>query len=43
MNNCTFTGYLTEDPQISVIDKVVMAKFVTVVYNYRKTTFKNYA
>ena len=37
MNNCTFTGYLTEDPEISVIDNVVMAKFVTVVYNYRKT------
>ncbi len=37
MNNCTFTGYLTENPRVSVVDNVIMAEFVTVVYNYRKT------
>lgn len=37
MNNCTFTGYLTEDPKISVVNDVVLAEFTIVVYNYRRT------
>tara|TARA_B100001564_G_C20465517_1_gene590065 strand:- start:18 stop:323 length:306 start_codon:yes stop_codon:yes gene_type:complete len=37
MNNCCFTGYFTENPQTSVVDNVVLAEFVIVTYNYRKT------
>jgi single-stranded DNA-binding protein len=37
MNNCIFTGYLTENPQVSVVNDVVLAEFTLVVYNYRKT------
>lgn len=37
MNMCSFTGYLVEDPRISVIDDVVKAEFVMVVYTYRRT------
>lgn len=37
MNNCCFTGYLVENPQTSIVDNVVFAEFVVVVYNYRKT------
>lgn len=37
MNLCSFTGYLTEDPRISIIDDVVKAEFVMVVYTYRRT------
>ena len=37
MNLCSFTGYLTENPRISIIDNVVKAEFVMVVYTYRKT------
>lgn len=37
MNLCSFTGYLLENPHISVIGDVVKADFVMVVYTYRKT------
>lgn len=37
MNICTFTGYLVENPRVTVIDDVVLAQFVMVVYTYRKT------
>lgn len=37
MNLCSFTGYLTEDPRISIVDDVVKAEFIMVVYTYRKT------
>ena len=37
MNICSFTGYLVENPIISVIDDVVLAEFTIVVYNYRRT------
>lgn len=37
MNMCSFTGYLVENPQISVVDDVVVAEFTMVVYTYRKT------
>jgi single-stranded DNA-binding protein len=37
MNNCNFTGYLVENPRISVVDDIVLAEFVVVVYTYRRT------
>jgi single-stranded DNA-binding protein len=37
MNNCTFTGYLTENPRISIVNDVVLAEFTMVVYTYRRT------
>ena len=37
MNLCSFTGYLTEDPRISIVDDIVKAEFIMVVYTYRKT------
>jgi single-stranded DNA-binding protein len=37
MNICTFTGYLVENPRVTVVDDVVLAQFVMVVYTYRKT------
>lgn len=37
MNICSFTGYLTENPRISIVDDVVLAEFTMVVYTYRKT------
>jgi single-stranded DNA-binding protein len=37
MNICSFTGYLVENPRISIVDDVVLAEFVMVVYTYRKT------
>lgn len=37
MNMCAFTGYLVENPRISIVDDVVRAEFVMVVYTYRKT------
>lgn len=37
MNNCTFTGYLTENPRISIVNDVVLAEFIMVVYTYRRT------
>lgn len=37
MNNCVFTGYLTENPRISVVNDVVLAEFTMVVYTYRRT------
>lgn len=37
MNHCCFTGYLVENPRTSMVGDVVLAEFVIVVYNYRKT------
>ena len=37
MNNCCFNGYLTENPRTSMQGDVLLAEFVVVVYNYRKT------
>lgn len=37
MNVCCFTGYLTENPRISVIDDVILAEFTMVIYNYRRS------
>jgi single-stranded DNA-binding protein len=37
MNICTFTGYLTDDPIISIVGDVVLAEFVVAVYSYRRT------
>ena len=37
MNICSFTGYLVENPNVSVVNDVVLAEFTMVVYTYRKT------
>lgn len=37
MNNCCFTGYIYETPRVSYVGDVLLAEFVVVVYNYRKT------
>ena len=37
MNICSFTGYLVENPHISIVDDIVRASFTMVVYTYRKT------
>jgi single-stranded DNA-binding protein len=37
MNICSFTGYLVENPRISMVGDVVRAEFVMVTYIYRKT------
>ena len=37
MNNCCFTGYLAENPRTEVVNDVVVAELVIVIYNYRKT------
>lgn len=37
MNLCSFTGYLVENPRISMVGDVVRAEFVMVIYTYRKT------
>jgi single-stranded DNA-binding protein len=37
MNMCSFTGFLVENPRVSVIDDVVKAEFLMVVYTYRRT------
>ena len=37
MNVCSFTGYLVENPRISVINDVVKAEFIMVIYSYRRT------
>lgn len=37
MNLCSFTGYLVENPRISIVDDIVKAEFVMVTYTYRKT------
>jgi single-stranded DNA-binding protein len=37
MNICCFTGYLVENPKISIEADIVRAEFVMVIYNYRKT------
>ena len=36
MNNCTFTGYLTEDPRIDNDDGPSHCLFKMVTYEYRK-------
>lgn len=37
MNNCSFTGYLVENPRTSLVGSIVKAEFVIVTYNYRIT------
>lgn len=37
MNLCSFTGYLLENPRISMVGDVVRADFIMVIYTYRKT------
>lgn len=37
MNTCSFTGYLVENPRVSMVGDVVMAQFTMVIYTYRKT------
>ena len=37
LNNCIFTGYLTEDPDVQKHDGVSNLRFEMVVYQYRKT------
>lgn len=37
MNNCSFTGYLVDDPYVSFVDNVAVAEFTMVVYTYRRT------
>lgn len=37
MNNCSFTGYLVDDPYVSYVDNVAVAEFTMVVYTYRRT------
>ncbi len=37
MNNCCFTGYLTENPHTSQVGNVLLAEFTIVVYTYRRT------
>lgn len=37
MNICSFTGYLVENPRISMVGDIVRAEFVMVIYTYRKT------
>lgn len=37
MNVCSFTGYLVENPRIFMVNDVVRAEFVMVIYSYRKT------
>lgn len=34
---CCFTGYLVENPRISIVDDIVKAEFIMVTYTYRKT------
>jgi single-stranded DNA-binding protein len=35
MNNCCFTGFLTENPHTEIVNDILVAEFVVVVYNYR--------
>jgi single-stranded DNA-binding protein len=37
MNICSFTGYLVENPRISMVGDIVRAEFLMVIYTYRKT------
>lgn len=37
MNICSFTGYLVENPRISMVGDIVRAEFIMVIYTYRKT------
>lgn len=37
MNNCVFTGYLVDNPAVSIVDDVVLAEFTMVVYTYRRS------
>lgn len=37
MNICSFTGYLVENPRVSMVGDIVRAEFTMVVYTYRKT------
>jgi single-stranded DNA-binding protein len=35
MNLCSFTGFLTEDPVLTQVDRVSQASFTLVTYTYR--------
>jgi len=37
MNICSFTGYLVENPRVSMVGDIVLAQFTMVIYTYRKT------
>lgn len=37
MNMCSFTGYLVENPRVSMVGDIVRAEFIMVIYTYRKT------
>jgi single-stranded DNA-binding protein len=37
MNICCITGYLTENPRVSVVDDIVLAEFTLVTYSYRRS------
>ena len=37
LNICSFTGFLTHDPELESQDGVSFLRFELVVYNYRKT------
>ena len=37
MNICNFTGFLTHDLKLEVVDGVSFVRFELVVYSYRKT------
>lgn len=37
MNICSFTGFLTHDPELESQDGVSYLRFELVIYNYRKT------
>lgn len=36
MNHCTFTGYLTEDPELDSISEASLCMFKMITYEYRK-------
>lgn len=37
LNICNFTGFLTHDPKLEVLDGVSFLRFELVLYTYRKT------
>lgn len=37
MNNCCFTGYVTDNPEVDFIGSILRAEFTLVLYTYRKT------
>lgn len=35
MNNCCFTGYISENPKVDYVGSILRAEFIIVIYNYR--------